>query len=78
VAGILELALIVFFNILNGSSQLPTAAHMKNTGWWMFTRGLLESFDHFGLLGNRIHLLITLRTLGIILLISGVYILQTH
>lgn len=35
-------------------------------------------FDHFGLLGNQIHLLTPLRALGIILLILGVYIIQTH
>ncbi|MBB6713266.1 DMT family transporter [Clostridium gasigenes] len=35
-------------------------------------------FDHFGLLGNQIHLLTPLRTLGVILLILGVYIIQTH
>ncbi|MCB2292377.1 DMT family transporter [Clostridium algoriphilum] len=35
-------------------------------------------FDHFGLLGNPIHLLTPLRTLGIILLVLGVYIIQTH
>lgn len=35
-------------------------------------------FDHFGLLGNQIHLLTPIRTLGVILLIIGVYIIQTH
>lgn len=35
-------------------------------------------FDHFGLLGNQVHLLTPVRALGIILLISGVYIIQTH
>ena len=35
-------------------------------------------FDHFGLLGNQIHLLTPIRTLGVILLILGVYIIQTH
>ena len=35
-------------------------------------------FDHFGLLGNQIHLLTPLRTLGIIFLVLGVYIIQTH
>ena len=35
-------------------------------------------FDHFGLLGNQIHLLTPIRTLGIILLVLGAYIIQTH
>lgn len=35
-------------------------------------------FDHFGLLGNPIHTINSLRILGIILLILGVYIIQTH
>lgn len=35
-------------------------------------------FDHFGLLGNPIHLLTPLRTLGIIFLVLGVFIIQTH
>lgn len=35
-------------------------------------------FDHFGLLGNPIHLLTSTRTLGVILLMLGVYIIQTH
>jgi len=35
-------------------------------------------FDHFGLLGNQIHTINSLRVLGIILLILGVYIIQTH
>lgn len=35
-------------------------------------------FDHFGLLGNEIHLLTPIKTLGVILLILGVYIIQTH
>ncbi|WP_032123406.1 DMT family transporter [Clostridium amazonitimonense] len=35
-------------------------------------------FDHFGLLGSKIHLLTPLRALGIILLILGVYIIQTY
>lgn len=35
-------------------------------------------FDHFGLLGNQIHLLSPFRALGIILLILGVYIIQTN
>lgn len=35
-------------------------------------------FDHYGLLGNPIHTINSLRVLGIILLILGVYIIQTH
>lgn len=35
-------------------------------------------FDHFGLLNNQVHLLSPLRVLGIILLVLGVYIIQTH
>ncbi|WP_408606856.1 DMT family transporter [Maledivibacter halophilus] len=35
-------------------------------------------FDHFGLLGNQVRLLSPLRVLGIILLVLGVYIIQTH
>jgi len=35
-------------------------------------------FDHFGLLGNQIHTINSLRVLGVILLILGVYIIQTH
>lgn len=35
-------------------------------------------FDHFGLLGNEVHLLNPTRILGIVLLILGVYIVQTH
>lgn len=35
-------------------------------------------FDHFGLLGNQIHPINSLRGLGVILLILGVYIIQTH
>ena len=35
-------------------------------------------FDHFGLLGNQIHLLTPLRALGITLLVLGAYIIQTH
>lgn len=108
--GTLGLAFAFFFTILRGSISLPTAAHIKNTNWWMFIGGLLGAFyifttifaspkigfakmislvicgqmilsvifDHFGLLGNPIHLLTPLRTLGIILLILGIYIIQTH
>ncbi|MBU5299296.1 DMT family transporter [Clostridium sporogenes] len=108
--GTLGLALVFFFTVLNGSSTLPTAIHIKNTSWWMFLGGLLGAFyifttifaspkigfasmfslvvcgqillavifDHFGLLGNQIHLLTPLRTLGIIFLVLGVYIIQTH
>ncbi|WP_291580369.1 DMT family transporter [Clostridium sp. UBA6640] len=35
-------------------------------------------FDHFGLLGNPIHTINPLRILGIIVLVLGVYIIQTH
>ncbi len=35
-------------------------------------------FDHFRLLGNQVYLLTPLRSLGIILLVLGVYIIQTH
>lgn len=33
-------------------------------------------FDHFGLLGNDVHLISPLRILGVALLIAGVYIIQ--
>lgn len=35
-------------------------------------------FDHFGLLGNKIHLISPYRIIGIILLVSGVYIIQKY
>lgn len=35
-------------------------------------------FDHFGFLGNQILLVTPLRALGILLLISGVYLIQTN
>lgn len=35
-------------------------------------------FDHFGLLGGQVHLINPLRIIGIIFLILGVYIIQTH
>ncbi len=35
-------------------------------------------FDHFGLLGNQIHLLNPLRAIGVFLLILGVYIIQAN
>jgi transporter family-2 protein len=35
-------------------------------------------FDHLGLLSNQIHLLTPIRLLGVILLILGVYIIQTY
>lgn len=108
--GTLGLAIVFLSTVLNGSSALPTANHIKNTSWWMFTGGLLGAFyifttiftspkigfanmfsliicgqiilavvfDHFGLLGNQVHLLSPLRVLGIILLVLGVYIIQTH
>ncbi|WP_026895905.1 DMT family transporter [Clostridiisalibacter paucivorans] len=108
--GTLGLAIVFLSAVLNGSSALPTANHIKNTSWWMFTGGLLGAFyifttiftspkigfanmfsliicgqiilavifDHFGLLGNQVHSLSPLRVLGIILLVLGVYIIQTH
>lgn len=39
---------------------------------------LAVTFDHFGLLGNQIHSLTPIRVIGIILLILGVYIIQTY
>ncbi|QIB68761.1 DMT family transporter [Aminipila butyrica] len=33
-------------------------------------------FDHFGLLGNQVHLLTIPRALGLVLLLSGVYLIQ--
>lgn len=35
-------------------------------------------FDHFGLLSNAVHAITPLRGLGIVFLILGVYIIQTH
>lgn len=35
-------------------------------------------FDHFGLMGNKIHLISPYRIIGIILLVSGVYIIQKY
>ncbi len=35
-------------------------------------------FDHFGLLGNQIHLINSYRFVGIILLVAGVYMIQKH
>lgn len=35
-------------------------------------------FDHFGLLSNTVHSITPLRGLGIVFLILGVYIIQTH
>lgn len=35
-------------------------------------------FDHFGFFGNKIHLISTYRILGVILLVSGVYIIQKY
>lgn len=35
-------------------------------------------FDHFGLLGNQIHILTPLRAIGVFLLIIGVYIVQAN
>lgn len=35
-------------------------------------------FDHFGLLGNKIHLISPFRIIGVILLVSGVYIVQKY
>lgn len=108
--GTLVLALVFFFTVLNGSSALPSATHIKDTSWWMFLGGLLGAFyifttifaspkigyanmvslvicgqillavifDHFGLLGNQFHLLTPIRALGVIFLVTGVYIIQTH
>ena len=35
-------------------------------------------FDHFGLLGGQVHLINSVRIMGLIFLILGVYIIQTH
>jgi transporter family-2 protein len=35
-------------------------------------------FDHFGLLSNAVHVITPLKVLGIVFLILGVYIIQTH
>ncbi|MDU2064232.1 MAG: DMT family transporter [Sporomusaceae bacterium] len=35
-------------------------------------------FDHYGLLGNTLHLLNPYRLLGVALLVTGVYLIQTH
>jgi len=35
-------------------------------------------FDHFGFLGNDVHLMNPYRFLGVLLLVAGVYIIQTH
>ncbi|AIQ19812.1 membrane protein [Paenibacillus sp. FSL H7-0357] len=35
-------------------------------------------FDHFGLLGNDVHLINPYRIVGVVLLVSGVYIIQKH
>jgi len=35
-------------------------------------------FDHFGLLSNAVHVLTPWRVVGIVFLILGVYIIQTH
>ena len=35
-------------------------------------------FDHFGVLGNQIHSLTALKAIGVALLISGVYLIQTN
>ncbi|MEA5084610.1 MAG: DMT family transporter [Lachnospiraceae bacterium] len=35
-------------------------------------------FDHFGLMGNKIHLISPLRIIGMVLLVSGVYIIQKY
>ncbi|WP_055669045.1 DMT family transporter [Desnuesiella massiliensis] len=35
-------------------------------------------FDHFGLLGGQVHLINPVRIMGLIFLILGVYIIQTH
>ena len=35
-------------------------------------------FDHFGFLGNEVHIMNPYRFLGIFLLVAGVYIIQTH
>nr|WP_253197649.1 DMT family transporter [Clostridium algidicarnis] len=35
-------------------------------------------FNHLGLLGNEVHLINPYRIVGVILLVSGVYIIQKH
>jgi len=35
-------------------------------------------FDHFGMFGNPVHLINPYRSIGIVFLILGVYIIQTH
>ncbi|MDP4092672.1 MAG: DMT family transporter [Bacillota bacterium] len=35
-------------------------------------------FDHFGIMGNQVHLINPARALGVLVLIAGVYIIQTH
>ncbi len=35
-------------------------------------------YDHFGIFGNQLHLFNPYRALGILMLVAGVYIIQTH
>jgi len=39
---------------------------------------LAITFDHFGLLGSPLHFITPLRAAGVLFLITGVYLIQTH